>query len=482
MRFPATLARVGGTLGLLGATLAAPMALAAPFGLTHSVAGGRHLVYCYGTVSKVDDGDTVNVHLTSGCPGGKKGHLMVIRNASIQATEIQHRSSKAECWSKEGEKFVRNLMPHGHRVRLSSYYATLNSEDDGHGRHRYIKYVDSWINGQWVDVQSAEILAGDALYKQEPKESAHTSEYMRDEQAAMYDGLGMWGNPAHCSRKYDQGAQFKSWIVWKTNGPDRPATAYEEAFKVRNVGSSSVNLSHWAIRDASHRFGGGTQTNAAGQSTYMSLPAGTVLAPGQTLVIHPSHGRSNPARHVFFDNGYQIAAGAHAYFTNAAMGRGGRGAHPRSGAPGGSQLFLVDPAHDFRAWATYPCVYKCGMPAPLKIWANPGVNNRGHEYVRLTNHAHHSVSLSGDVVDMDGRTKNLTGRIPARATITIHCKGTGRGKGKGKSRSTQRNEYWDNVSHQLPNPGGTIWLRTARDVTVAKYSWGNSGTYNYYRQ
>jgi endonuclease YncB( thermonuclease family) len=477
MRISAIAARVGVTVGLLGATFVAP------FGLTHGVAAsgsghtnlGHHLVYCYGTVTKVDDGDTVNVHLTSACPGGKKGALMVVRNAGIQATETSHYGSKPDCWSGAGQQFFRSLMHHGAKVRLSSYFATPNPETDGEGRTRWIKYMDAWVGGHWVDAQAAEISAGLAMYKQEPVEDAHLSQYMRDEQAAMYNRLGIWGHPNYCSNGYSQGAQFESWIVWKANGRDNASTAHEESFNVRNIGTTSVNLSHWSVRDASHRFAGGTNTNIRSQSTYLVLPAGTVLAPGHTLVIHPTHGTSKPSKLVFYNNGHVFGhtGGPQDYFPNAVMGRGGLGAHPAASYPGGSQLFLLDPARDFRAWATYPCVYKCGMPAALTITANPGINDHNNEYVQINNPTNDSVPLTGDVVDMDGKVKNLSGELAAGATMTIHCLGTGR--------DTELNQYWDNLANQLPNSGGTIWLRTASDVTIDKFSWGNSGNYNYYK-
>jgi endonuclease YncB( thermonuclease family) len=475
MRISITAARVGVSVGLLGAMLASP------FGLTSGSAAGshasvdRHLIYCYGTVSKVDDGDTVNVRLTSGCPGGTKGHVMVVRNAGIQATEISHNGSKAECWSLAGMDFFRRLMPRGRKVRLSSYAATINHDLTGNGKTRYVKYVDSWVNGHWVDVQAAELKAGDAMYKAESIETAHLASYIRDEQAAMYEGRGMWGDPSKCSSKYSQGAQFQSWIVWKTNGPDDPATAHEESFDVRNIGTQSVNLSHWAVRDGSHYFAGGSEINIKGQHTYMVLPKGTVLRPGHTLVIHPSHGTSRPAKDIFFDNGRTIGAGNASanYFGNAPMGHGGPGAHPRNAYPGGGGLFLVDPALDFRAWATYPCVVDCAMPAPLSLTVNDGANDHGRELVKVHNPSNDSVGLTGDVIDMDGRVLNLSGDLTGHATLTIHC--------QGKGRNTPLKRFWDNIPNQLPNSGGTIWLRTARDVTIAKYTWGQGGHYNYYK-
>ena len=444
MRRPAGVARASLAVGLAAATLAVP------FGLTSTQAASRHLIYCYGTVSKITDGDTLNVHLTSACPGGSKGHLLVVRNAGIQATEISHAGSKAQCWSAEGWAKMRSLIHAGSRVRLSSYYATLNPETDGDGRKRYIKYVDGWVGGKWVDVQDAEIAAGVALYKSEPIETARLPEYARAQEDAMVAHLGMWGNPGHCSTKYDDGAQFRSWIVWKTDGPDTDRTAREESFNVKNIGSNTVNLSHWKIRDASHRFAGGTYSGGH-QRSFLDLPAGTYLKPGQTLVIHPAHGHDRPAQHVFFDNDRDYSGHNAAYFPDAPIGHGGRGAHPTNAATG-TALFLLDPAENFRAWAQYPCVTDCGMPPPLKIWAQPGINDGGHEYVRITNTSRHAVSLATYVVDMDGSTKNLHGSLPAHKTLTIHCKGQGR--------STPYSQYWNNRKNTMSNVGGTIFLRT----------------------
>jgi endonuclease YncB( thermonuclease family) len=463
---PGRMLRVVTTIGLLAALLGVP------FGLARGAAQSQGLISCYGTVSKVDDGDTVNVHLTSDCPGGEKGHLIVVRDAGIQATEISHRGSKPECWSEHAQRFVRALIPVGTKVRLSSYAATLSPEDDGHGRPRYVKYVDGLVRGVWVDVQLAEIRVGDAMFKEEPIETARLAPYMRAEQEAMHDGYGMWGNTARCSSNYDQGAQFQSWIVWKTNGPDDSQTAHEESFDVKNIGSTTVDLSHWKIRDSSKRFGGGTSSADGDQRTYMVLPAGTMLAPGKTLVIHPSHGTSDPSDDIFYNNGHDFQGDTEAFFANAPMAHGGRGAHPSRGAPYGGQLFLLDPAEDFRAWAAYPCVYKCGMPPPLKVSVSPGTDSQGRRLIRITNHARDDAQLTGDVVDFAGRVMNLGGTLPPGKTLTIHCQGHGQ--------ATSSSRYWNDLDRSLPRRGGTVWLRTASDVTISKYTWGNRGRYDYY--
>lgn len=455
------------TLGVLAAVLGAPSTAVAG----HAASSQHKLIYCYGRVTRVVDGDTVNVHLTTACPGGRKGHLLVVRDAGIQATEISHAGSKPDCWSAQGRAEMRSLIPVGTKVRLSSYYATLNPETDEKGRPRYIKYVDGWIHHQWVDVQQAEIRAGDAMFKEESIETARLAPYMRAEQEAMYDRDGMWGNPAECSSGYDQGAQFQSWIVWKTDGPDKTRNAHEESFDVKNVGTTTVNLSHWKVRDASRRFGGGSYSGGH-QKTYLVLPAGTELAPGKTLVIHPAHGHSEPGKDVFYDNGHDYAGHSQAFFPNAVMGHGGRGAHPHKGAPKGGELFLLDPALDFRAWAAYPCVYKCGMPPRLTVSADPGTSDGRRQRVTVTNRTSEPVNLLSDVVDFDSHVKNLRGVLLPGKTLTIHCQGHGKDSGL--------RDYWNGKKHFLSLSGGTVWLRTANDVTISKYSWGNGGHYRYH--
>lgn len=433
-----------------------------------AAAKGRRLHYCYGRVSKIDDGDTINVHLTSSCPGGHKGHLMVIRNAAIQATEVAHGAGgHFECWSKEGMRFFRRLMPIGHRVRLSSYRTTYNPITDGEGHRRLIKYVDTYAgHGRWVDVQAAELQAGLALWKPEPVESAHDGSYNRDMQVAMSRHLGMWGDPLHCSSLPSPGPSLQAWIAWKTDGRDTVATADQEYFAVRNSGLSPVSLSGWKIRDASHVY-------FHNRSTY--LPLSGVLAPGDTLRIYAGHGTNRPLQHVFYAG---QPASRLPFFGNAPMGRSSSarsatGAHPSQGEPGGA-LYLLDPKLDFRAWAVYPCVYHCAAPPQLAITA-ASYEDPAHEYFRITNVGTSRADLTGDTFDADGWTKNLTpgAYLDPGETMTLHV--------QGNHPDTRLDEYWGHGDNLLANAGETVWLRTAADVTIAVRSWGDRGKYNYYK-
>ncbi|MDQ1696266.1 MAG: hypothetical protein QOJ03_1619, partial [Frankiaceae bacterium] len=251
--------------------------------------------HCYGKVVRVEDGDTVDIRLTKSCVDGARGSLMVIRNAGIQTTE--HNNGNLECWAAEAERHFRHLLFKGRHVRTTSYYTTKSDRVTPQGRVRLIKYVDAARKGgKWLDVQNDQVLHGLAMAKPEDRESMRNAKMVYAMERAMRSKLGMWGSPQHCgTHHYAPNARIRGWIGWKVDGPDGK-DFNGEWLRFRNVGSTTINLARWKLRSSSHDLGGGPN------KTYVPLPSGAKLAPGDTMTVYPGNGTDSVTKMKFYLN------------------------------------------------------------------------------------------------------------------------------------------------------------------------------------
>ncbi|MBV9293110.1 MAG: lamin tail domain-containing protein [Frankiales bacterium] len=424
---------------------------------------GGHTTTCYGKVLKVDDGDTVEVRLLGHCFTLRKGDRMVVRNAGIQATE---HGKPGECWWTEARDNFAHLMHHGARVRLQSYHSTR--ADDRYGKVRYLKYMDvqKRINGRlrWVDVQLSQLQLGLAMWKPQEKETARNASYRHAMVNAMDAHLGMWGDPTHCSMAYAPNADLQTWIGWKTDGADNKQRASQEWVRILNRGNNTVNLSHWMMRDSSHGF-------FARNKTYFTFPSGTHLAPGAYLTLFPNSGPQDPESLTFHDDSQSNRL---PFWRNAHMAGRAAGAHSQSRGktPLGGEVFLVDPAKDFRSWAVYPCIAHCSFPN-LRITS---VQPRGpDEQVVITNTSGSPQDVTGVVLEANGmRVEMVPGTVlQPNQSVRVYCDRSGQ--------DTATKLFWKHAgkSSMLSDGGGTLWLRTWDDVTIDTASWGNGGNFHY---
>ncbi|HEU5034050.1 MAG TPA: lamin tail domain-containing protein [Mycobacteriales bacterium] len=460
---------------VLGSSLATAGATAAS-AASGTPTGSTTLHHCYGKVRQVDDGDTVTVKLTSGCFSFAKGQSIIVRNAAIQATEIRHGSTPGQCWGNQAMRRVEKLLPVGHRVRLTSYRLTKSNEPDAAGHTRYIFYVDlarpSTNGGPWYDLQKDELLHGLVLWKQENVEVSRLTRYLRYAQQAMHAGRGMWGNPHKCGSTSYAGAvqpsMLQAWINYKTDGADSATNANDEFFAVRNTSGSTIKLGGWRFRDGSHIFGGD-------RTTYFVLPSGTVLRPGEVLKLFPGSGTDDKANLRFYDRSSRLP-----YYGNAPAARDSagalvttNGAHLQAGPNWPAQsVYLLDPAQNFRAWASYPCLDACSAPN-LKITNIDPYHTT--ESLRVVNESSTAADLTGVVLSYDGLVKQFPAgyRVDGNASVLVRVARHGT--------DTATELFWPNGStdHMLRDAGGRIWLRTANDVTIDFGRWGDGGSYRY---
>ena len=450
--------------------VAAKPAVASSAAATSTVSKAKHYWtthYCYGRTVSVDDGDTIEVKLTSHCFTWKPGKVLVIRNASIQATEIKHTWAPADCWSGEAWSLMRREFPMHSHVRLGAYAQTPSDVTTADGRHRYVMYAYSYQphnpKGPWIDAQAALIADGLALIKGEHVESRHNIEYVRLTEQAMYEHKGMWGDASHCGT-YAAGAQLQAWSGWKSNGPDTRSNANTEWFKVRNTGTVPVPLYGWQVRDGSHTFG-------AGKYMTFVIHDHVTLEPGQTMTLYPGAGTNNPSALVWYNHQTRLPFYPNAHAVAPTDANAGLTKTSENVSYG---TYLIDPKGDFRAASVYPCLYKCAVPSLRITSIDPRGGATHDETVTVTNVGESTVDLTGDVVQTSAaRHEFETGATLAPGeSIVVHCDLGGR--------DTSTNAYFGARSTpMLSDAGGEVWLRTADAITMSMGRWGNGGTYRF---
>lgn len=186
------------------------------------------------------DGDSLEVTI-----GGKAAE---IRMLGINTPE------QAECWSAEAGDATARLVEG----------TSLEIADRGRDRFgRLLGYV--LADGEMVNLSL--LLEGHGLAI--ATEHAFRDEFLAAEESAYRAGRGMWGAGA-CGPPAGERLRIEQ-IEPDPPGPDDdPQTG--EYLRIRNEGSSPVDLTGWTVRDESstHRY---------------TFPAGTEVAPGATVSV-----------------------------------------------------------------------------------------------------------------------------------------------------------------------------------------------------
>ncbi len=422
---------------------AAVAALAITAGLTPAAvsAATPETQHWYGTVTAVNDGDTVYVDIQGDSLGA-----VPIRNLGIQATEKGGGPNGGpECHATEATARMTALLPRGTKVRLSAYHASSTSGTDPAGATRLLRYIDKYnpTTGRYdIDVQADLLSRGLVMWGGHPIEHERASALHVPMQQAMKARIGMF-KLHHCGLGPAVGAALQMWVHYDA---DNDFVANSERLYIRNVGASDVSLAGWRLRDQSHTFAGPGRM-------YWYFPSAATVKAGQYIVIHPGAGTNDVTRGRYFLN----VRDTH-FFPNVADNT--------NGYPGRS-VFLLDPHLDFRGWANYPCLVSCSRP-PLEI-ANVRYTT-ADEYVdlRLASTATRPVDLTGVTVVNDGWTKEIAPgtRLNPGETLRVYCDRTGQ--------DTRLTQYWaPHSGTMLEDAGDTVRIRTAQSVVLDTYAWGN---------
>ncbi len=300
-----------GVLGLLLGTTAGNPAMASP---------DDELIWEQGVVTSVADGDTITANLTSG--SGLRGEQR-IRTIGVQAPEVAHNGTLAECGSAQSTQRLRAQLPPGAPVQTRSVQVTSNDDYSGGRIVRSLYAQDE--EGNWYDSSRGTVsegwllwfpLAADSTNK---PEWAHNLEYrvLADDAAARPQGL--W-TPNLCGGARYPDMNIRVWARYYST---------EKVF-VENNSPYPIDLSGWILRDSAI-------------SAYRTLPAGTVIPQGEVREIFSGDLNLNNLPAV--NNAFE-----------------------------GDAVYLMEPAGgglgtgNLRAWFPYPCnPDDCGDPQKGKV-------------------------------------------------------------------------------------------------------------------
>lgn len=219
-----------------------------------------------GVVTRVADGDTIDVEL-------QEGATTTIRLAGINAPEL------GECYGPEARDYLEDLVE-DRKVGLETVGTDLFD--------RVLGYL--LIDGRPVNLEM--VAEGMALGMTPEDDDTRGSDILAAEESAYRLGLGLW-RAAACGREddlprlvIDGGSSTPNPV-----GPDQDHLELE-AIAIVNEGDETVDITGWVLRDESslHR--------------YMFAP--TTLGPGATLEVVSSDPGWEPSGDAVWNNAGDI--------------------------------------------------------------------------------------------------------------------------------------------------------------------------------
>ncbi|MEA2494522.1 MAG: competence protein ComEC [Thermoleophilaceae bacterium] len=409
------------------AAVSAPPAADAYTGRCLGGSSGPRCHFWLAKISRYEDGDTIAVHI-NGIKGEKN-----IRFIGVQAMEQSVYSSKhpgrrrGECHALEatarGEQLIKQSQG---RLRLAAQHPST----DRNGR--LIRSVAVRIGGRWQDLGEILMSEGHTLWLPLSTETAWNQRYNEAGQEAAQKHVGLW-DPTHCGVGPSQDVPLKLWV---SSDPLSADTAHinGEFFKVQNRSATkSISLGHWWLRDSDHRR--------------FTIPAGTVLGPGETLTLHA--GRGKRSRNVFY---WGVRTPP---FQN-----------PGSSQHLGDGGYLFDPKGDLRAYMLYPCVVACSSPdqGAVRVVAHP----EKPEYASFVNVSNHAVDLYGYAMWISGSSYPFgeNSLLQPGESMRVYLAGKA-------SRNSRFTRYWGLPGYMLPDRGGWVRLQTFDYITLGCDAWGS---------
>jgi len=279
-----------------------------------------------GTVLRINDGDTFEM-LPDGSSTSVRVRLIGINAPEVAGFKNSH-FDRDFCGGPQAYQYLSALLPQGSRVQLRSESA----DSSNRGRILRHAFAQNPATGAFdVNVQQAVAAAGLAMWFALDGESALATTYRATVDAAQEAGVGIW-NRSFCSSIEQPEAQLSLTVTWDAPGNDAQQLNRETVI-IRNVGTTAADLGGWILRDSS-------------LEGWMTIPEGTVIAPGDYRVVHVGTG-TNDGRDLYMQSRQPI-------FPNLEPGQFlGDGA------------YLLDRSTTPRAWFEYPCLSDC-VNDPLK--------------------------------------------------------------------------------------------------------------------
>ena len=388
-----------------------------------------------GTVLRINDGDTFEM-LPDGSSTPVRVRLIGINAPEVAGFKNSH-FDRDFCGGPQAYQLLSALLPQGSRVQLRSESA------DSSNRGRILRHAfgRNPATGAFdVNVQQAVAAAGLAMWFALDGESALAASYRATVDAAQEAGAGIW-NPSFCSSVEQPEAQLSLTVTWDAPGNDVQQLNRETVI-IRNVGTTAVDLGGWLLRDSS-------------LEGWMTIPEGTVIAPGDYRVVHVGTG-TNAGRDLYMQSRDPI-------FPNLAPGQFlGDGA------------YLLDRSTTPRAWFEYPCLSDCvsdplkGKVAITKVDRIAGPGSPGKranmESVVIENLSDAPVLLDGYFLRRKVSTYPIlanTWLAPGK-TLTVRI---------GKGKPTASTQYWGMPNTLLNDDHDRVQLRSATNVLISQKKW-----------
>jgi hypothetical protein len=402
--------------------LAVPAAQAATKG--RCVLGEKTNARCFiwrGKAIHVDDGDTMDVDIA----GDGTRRTVAVRVTGINATELTRYSSyprrrRGTCHSREATALMERMVKRSRRrVLLVAKHPSSRS-----GR-RIRRSVRVRAGGRWHDAATTMLREGQALWLPNKREDAWNRQYGRLAQEAAADGTGLYDTD-YCGRGPAESSRLRLRVTWDANGDDRE-NVNGEWVEVANDGPRAVNLSRWTVRQSDLRR--------------FRLPRGTRVGVGERVRVHLGRGRDG-GNHFYWGHSRPV------------FDQKGDGA------------YLFDPQGDLRAWMIYPCRVGCTDPlrGALRLEAHPDERT---EYVTVENTSRATANLGTYTLDFPFHHYEFGPGAVVQPGETLRVDAQG-----DPSNDTRLHKHAGFEGLLMPNRGGTVRVRSYRDVVVACDAWG----------
>jgi endonuclease YncB( thermonuclease family) len=393
-----------------------------------ALAPAAHAGHWTGTVTFVDDGDTLEVDVD----GDGSARSRRVRITGIQAMEqsaYSARHRQGDCHAVEATQRLEQLVRGaGGRVRLAA-------QDPGsRSRGRFLRTVAVKARGGWRDVGATMLREGLALWWPTRTESAPNRGYSAFAQAAIAARRGMF-DPDACGVGPSAASPLALWVNWDADGDDT-ANPAGEWVRIRNRDAvNPVALGGWYVRDSGLRR--------------YTFPAGAAIPPGGTVTLDV--GSAGDGVTVF---GWGLRDPV---FENVSGGEDAMG----DGA------YLFDTLGNVRAAMVYPCRGVCSDPAAgaVAIAAEP---QGRRESVTLANLTSGPVDLDGYVLKSPPYSYALENGavLPAGRSLRVYV-------GGDPADDTALERHWGFAKPILRDGGDVALLATYSDITIACTAWGD---------
>ena len=395
--------------------------------LLAALPAGAHAAVWKGSVTFVDDGDTLEVDVA----GDGSARPVRVRITGIQAMELsRYRSRRREgaCHAVAAAQRLDGLVRRARgRVRLTAEHRASRS------RGRLLRSVAVKLPGGWRDVGATQLREGLALWWPTRAEPAPNRSYSALAQAAIAAGRGLF-DPDGCGVGPSPASPLALRVNWDADGDDN-ANVDGEWVKIRNLDPvNAVALGGWQLRDSGLRG--------------YRFPAHAAIPPGGTVTL--GVGSGGDGQTVF---GWGLRRPV---FENV------------SDADGmGDGAYLFDTLGNVRATMVYPCRGSCSDPAQGAVAVSADPRGRD-ESITLTNLSAAPVDLDGYVLKSPPSSYALDGVVlPAGGALRIQVVGDPAG-------DTPLERYWGFAKPILRDDGDLARLATYTDITIACTAWGDA--------